>query len=153
MAASGPGMLRPVLRNALEAAEREEHIPRNVAKLVRVPAPRYKINRGLAAQQAKATLKAADGYRLYALYVLALFLGPRRGELLGPRWQDVDLGGAKLGVSKPRERAPARPGRPGKRGPVDRAGRQSAEYRGGPGPGMVWRLAVAAPLPAARCMT
>jgi integrase len=87
-----------VLRNALEAAAREEILPCNVAKLVRVPAPRYKINRGLAAQQAKATLKAADGYRLYALYVLALFLGLRRGELLGPRWQDVDLDGAKLEV-------------------------------------------------------
>jgi integrase len=90
--------IHAVLRNALESAVREEIIPRNVAKLVLVPAPRYKINRGLAAQQAKATLKAADGHRLCALYVLALFLGLRRGELLGLRWQDVDLDGAKLEV-------------------------------------------------------
>ena len=87
-----------VLRNALESATREEIIPRNVAKLVQVPAPRYTINRGLTVQQAKATLRAANEHRLYALYVLALFLGLRRGELLGLRWQDVDLDGAKLEV-------------------------------------------------------
>jgi len=90
--------IHAVLRNALESAVREEIITRNVAKLVRVPAPRYKINRGLTAQQAKATLTAAEGHRLHALYVLALFLGLRRGELLGLRWQDVDLDTAKLEV-------------------------------------------------------
>ena len=79
--------IHAVLRNALESAVREEIIARNVAKLVRVPAPRYKINRGLTAQQAKATLRAAERHRLHALYVLALFLGLRRGELLGLRWQ------------------------------------------------------------------
>ena len=86
--------IHAVLRNALESAVREEIIPRNVAKLVQVPAPRYKVNRGLTAQQARATMAAAAGHRLSAFYVLALFLGLRRGELLGLRWQDVDLDGA-----------------------------------------------------------
>jgi integrase len=90
--------IHAVLRNALESAVREEIVPRNVAKLVQVPAPRYKINRGLATGQATATIQAAKGHRLAALYVLALFLGLRRGELLGLRWQDVDLEGAKLEV-------------------------------------------------------
>ncbi len=90
--------IHAVLRNALESAVREEILPRNVARLVRVPAPRYKINRGLTTPQARATLRAAAGHRLEALYVLALFLGLRRGELLGLRWQDVDLDGAKLEV-------------------------------------------------------
>ena len=90
--------IHAVLRNALESAVREEIIPRNVAKLVQVSAPRYKVNRGLTAHQAKATMAAAAGHRLSALYVLALFLGLRRGELLGLRWQDVDLDEAKLEV-------------------------------------------------------
>ena len=90
--------IHAVLRNALESAVREEIIPRNVAKLVQVSAPRYKVNRGLTAQQAKATMAAAAGHRLSALYVLALYLGLRRGELLGLRWQDVDLDEAKLEV-------------------------------------------------------
>jgi integrase len=41
---------------------------------------------------------AARAAALYALYVLALFLGLRRGELLGLRWQDVDLDDDKLEV-------------------------------------------------------
>jgi integrase len=90
--------IHAVLRNALESAVREEIIPRNVAKLVQVSAPRYKVNRGVTVQQAKATMAAAAGHRLSALYVLALYLGLRRGELLGLRWQDVDLDEAKLEV-------------------------------------------------------
>lgn len=80
-----------VLRNALQAAVREEIIPRNVAKLVTITAPKYKVNRGLTVDQARDVLKAAKGERLYALYVLALCLGLRRGELLGLRWEDVKL--------------------------------------------------------------
>ena len=74
-----------MLRNALESAAREEIISRNVAGLVQVPAHRYKINRGLTVEQARATLRAARCHRLEALHVLALFLGMRRGELLGLR--------------------------------------------------------------------
>ena len=43
-------------------------------------------------------MAAAAAHRLSALYVLALYLGLRRGELLGLRWQDVDLDEAKLEV-------------------------------------------------------
>jgi integrase len=80
-----------VLRNALQTAVREEIIPRNVAKLVTVTTPKYKVNRGLTVEQAREVLKAARDERLYALYALALCLGLRRGELLGLRWEDVNL--------------------------------------------------------------
>jgi integrase len=90
--------IHAVLRNALESVVREEIVPRNVAKLVQVPAPKYRVNRGLAAQQAKTVLAVAAGHRLSALYVLALFLALRRGELLGLRWQDIDLDEGKLEV-------------------------------------------------------
>lgn len=90
--------IHAVLRNALECAMREEIIPRNVAKLVKVSTPRYKINRGLTTTQARAVLRAATRHRLYALYVLALCLGLRRGELLGLRWIDIDLDGENLEV-------------------------------------------------------
>lgn len=90
--------IHAVLRNALECAVREEAIPRNVAKLVKVTTPRYKVNRGLTTAQARAVLRVAADHRLYTLYVLALCLGLRRGELLGLRWVDVDLDGEKLEV-------------------------------------------------------
>lgn len=80
-----------VLRNALQAAVREEILTRNVARLVTVTSPKYKVNRGLTVGQARAVLKAVQDERLYALYVLALCLGLRRGELLGLRWQDITL--------------------------------------------------------------
>jgi len=83
--------IHAVLRNALESAVREEVVPRNVAKLVRVTTPKYAVNRGLSLAQARRVLRAAKTERLYALYVLALCLGLRRGELLGLRWEDIDL--------------------------------------------------------------
>lgn len=83
--------IHAVLRNALESAVREELLPRNVAKLVKVTTPKYKVNRGLTVDEARRVLKVARDERLYALYVLALCLGLRRGELLGLRWTDVNM--------------------------------------------------------------
>ena len=60
--------------------------------------PKYTVNRGLSIVQARRVLKAAKGERLYALYVLALCLGLRRGELLGLRWEDIDLDSGTLEV-------------------------------------------------------
>ncbi|MCO6000142.1 tyrosine-type recombinase/integrase [Actinoallomurus rhizosphaericola] len=90
--------IHAVLRNALETAVREEIMPRNVAKLVKVSTPKYKVNRGLSVAQARAVLDAAYDERLYALYVLALCLGLRRGELLGLRWSDINLDAGTLEV-------------------------------------------------------
>jgi hypothetical protein len=47
-------------------------MPRNVAKLVKVPVPKYKVNRGLTTAQARAVLRSSATHRLHALYVLAL---------------------------------------------------------------------------------
>ncbi len=87
-----------VLRNALESAVREEAIPRNVARLVQVQTPTYEVGRGLTTEQARALLYAAEDERLAALYVLAVYLGLRRGEVLGLRWVDVDLDEERLQV-------------------------------------------------------
>ncbi len=83
--------IHAVLRNALSNAVREELITRNVAKLVQIPAPRYKVGIGLSLVDAKRILAAARATRLYAVYVLAATLGLRRGELLGIRWVDIDF--------------------------------------------------------------
>ncbi|WP_214318132.1 site-specific integrase [Nonomuraea sediminis] len=83
--------IHAVLRNALGNAVREEIIARNVAQLVKISPPKYKVNRGLTVPQAKAIIKAAKDHRLGALYILAVCLGLRRGELLGLRREDVDL--------------------------------------------------------------
>ncbi|GAA1534515.1 site-specific integrase [Kribbella lupini] len=82
--------IHAVLRNALQAAVREEVLQRNVAKLVQVEGAQYDTNRGATEEQARLLLKAAKETRLYALFVLALFMGLRRGELLGLKWDDID---------------------------------------------------------------
>lgn len=94
-----------VLRNALQHAMREELVSRNVAKLVRVTSPRYKVGKGLSVDQVKALLRAVKNHRLYALYVVAATMGLRRGELLGLRWVDLDLDEGTLRVEKTVQRS------------------------------------------------
>jgi integrase len=87
-----------ILRRALEDAHREEVVGRKVAR--EVPSPRYERREfePLAPDEARTLLAAAADDRLYAVYVLALVLGMRRGEILGLRWSAVDLDRATLRV-------------------------------------------------------
>jgi integrase len=100
--------IRTVLCNALNHALKGNLVARNVAALTSPPrVPHYEI-RPLDAPQARALLDAASGTRLEALYVLALNLGLRRGELLGLRWQDIDLDNARLRVMQAVQRVEGR---------------------------------------------
>jgi integrase len=45
----------------------------------------------LTPEQARRFLEAAKGTRFEALFILAVTSGMRQGELLGLRWQDIDL--------------------------------------------------------------
>lgn len=93
-----------VLRNALQSAMRDELVVRNVAKLVQVRTPRYEVGRGLSVEQARTLLRETKPDRLHALYVLAVYLGLRRGELLGLQWSDVDLEEESLQVVRTLQR-------------------------------------------------
>lgn len=90
--------IHAVLRNALQHALREELVARNVAKLVQVESPDYDVGRGLTVAQARQLLSVVEPTRWYPLFVLALTLGLRRGELLGLRWSDVDPAAGTLTV-------------------------------------------------------
>lgn len=83
---------------------REELVSRNVAKLIQVETPNYRVNRGLSTEQARTLLKETKADRLYGFYVLAIYLGMRRGELLGLRWQDVDLAEKTLEITNTLQR-------------------------------------------------
>lgn len=97
-----------VLRACLQHAVREELIPRNVAKLVQVPARVEQVGRSLSPVEAKQLLQAAKSDRLHALFVTAVYLGLRRGELLGLRWEHVDLEGETLQVAQTLQRVDGR---------------------------------------------
>ena len=75
-------------------------LPRNIAEYVDPPkVPRREIN-PLSEEQVKRLLEAAQGDKLQALYVLAVHTGMRSGELLGLKWEDVDLQGGIVQVRR-----------------------------------------------------
>ncbi|MDZ5445736.1 hypothetical protein U2F26_23895 [Micromonospora sp. 4G57] len=78
-----------LIRNSLGDAEREELVHRNAARSVRPPAMRQVERRALGVDEAKRLLDVLRGHRLEALYVCALTVGLRRGELLGLAWSDI----------------------------------------------------------------
>lgn len=81
-----------VLHKALDQAVRWNLIPRNPADAVKAPTPVPKEMRPLSVHEARGLLEVARGNRLEAFYVLALHTGMRSGELLGLKWEDIDLG-------------------------------------------------------------
>ncbi|MYS24683.1 Site-specific recombinase XerD [Streptomyces sp. DvalAA-14] len=89
-----------VLRSALQQAVREELITRNVARIVETPTvPREEV-RPLDRTEAKMLLKTAKGHRLYALWLLLVSTGLRRGEVLALTWDDIDLDRGQLRVRR-----------------------------------------------------
>ena len=81
-----------VLHEALEQAVRWQLLERNPAGAVTPP---RKERREIAVlnspEQARELLAAVRKSTLYIPTLLALYTGMRRGEILGLRWQDVDL--------------------------------------------------------------
>ncbi len=88
------------LNKALKDALADGLIPRNVASAVRPPKLTKKEIRPLSPEQANIFLEAARGDRFEALYVMAITTGLREGELLGLRWEDVDLESGTLSVRR-----------------------------------------------------
>ncbi len=98
--------LRTVLRTALAYAERKNLVARNVVKLSEpIPVKDYEAVY-LTPVQASSFLAAAKGDRLEAVYILAITLGMREGELLGLLWKNVDLEKGALAVRTQLERVP-----------------------------------------------
>ena len=66
------------------------------------PRPTPEEMRPLSENEARTFLEAVrrTGERFEALYVLAITTGLRRGELLGLRWEDVDLERGRLRVGR-----------------------------------------------------
>ena len=89
-----------VLRVALADAERMELVPRNVARAVRPPSLTREERRALTVSEAQRFLKVLTGHRLEAVFVVALTMGLRRGEVLGLKWDDIDVDGRTLWVRR-----------------------------------------------------
>ncbi|MEU1543476.1 site-specific integrase [Actinacidiphila glaucinigra] len=93
-----------VLRSALSAACREELIARNVVSIVEPPQVEQRDLSPWSLDETLDFLAAARTDPLYAAFVIAIALGFRRGEIIGLRWQDVDLEQRVIRVRKQRQR-------------------------------------------------
>jgi integrase len=85
-------LARTLLVSALDVAQARGKVTQNVARLTKGPKRvKPRINDRLDVEGAKAVLDVLSGDRLYALAVVALFLGVRPGELFGLQWSAVNF--------------------------------------------------------------
>jgi integrase len=96
--------IRQVLRTALDQATRWNLVSRNVATLVPAPRKERKPIHPLEPHEIGKFLNAVAGRRLEALYVTTLALGLREGEVLGLKWEDVNLRDGTLRVQRQLQR-------------------------------------------------
>ena len=83
--------MHATLHKALKQAVKWALIPTNVAEAVTPPRLLRKEIKPLSSEQVQTFLKSSEGDRLEAIYVLAITTGLRQGELLGLKWEDIDL--------------------------------------------------------------
>lgn len=91
---------RAVLRNALKKAVRNRLVPYNVAAESDAPKVPHEEMKTFDLDQVRQLLEGLKGSRLEALFVLAVGLGIREGEVTGLRWKDVDLDRGTLHVAR-----------------------------------------------------
>jgi integrase len=94
------GYIHTTIHNALEQAVKDGLVPRNVADIVKPPQLCREEIQPLTPAQTKTLLEAVGGDRFEALYVLAVTAGPRQGELLGLKWEDIALDRSLLQVRR-----------------------------------------------------
>lgn len=95
----GKGRLSPrtvrylhiIIRGAIDQAVKNGLIERNVSKYVVLPAKKHKEIQPLTIEEVDTFLKIAKKDRLFALYLLEITTGMRKGEILGLQWSNIDL--------------------------------------------------------------
>lgn len=92
--------IHTTLRKALQDAVTDELVSRNMAGGIKAPRPKKKEINPLSPEQARTFLEATHDDPLEALYVLAIHRGLRQGELLGLKWDDIDLEAGTLQVRR-----------------------------------------------------
>lgn len=97
--------LHRVLHTALADAEAWDLVSANVARKATPPKVRQVPPEVLTLQQVQRLLTVAREDPFGALFVLAVTTGARQGELLGLRWQDIDLDAGLASVRQTVQRA------------------------------------------------
>lgn len=90
--------MHAIITKTLNAALTWELVSRNVASLASPPRVEKTEIQTWSIEQANHYLEASQDRRLYIVYVLAIYTGMRRGEILGLRWEDVDFERGRISV-------------------------------------------------------
>ncbi len=98
---------RAVLRTALADAQRWGTVTRNAAALAEPLEVARHRNAAVRPEEARAILDAFAGSDLEAVVATAIYLGMRQGEILGLRWNDVDIDNRLIKVTTALQRVPA----------------------------------------------
>lgn len=85
------------IRTALGEASRHGHVSRNAAALAKPPRVQPEHIRPYSVDEIRLILAAHENRPNSARWAIALALGVRQGEVLGLRWDDVDLDAGLLG--------------------------------------------------------
>jgi|SRR5262245_1961850 integrase len=93
-------LIHAVLHRGLGRAQAWTVIRDNPAEIAKPPKAPDRETPMLQPAQAAALLERLRGQPLYLIASLALGTGMRRNEMLGLRWQDVDLGAGRLTIEQ-----------------------------------------------------
>jgi integrase len=96
--------LHAVLKKAFKQAILWNLVPTSPMLAVIRPKPEHKEMLTLSLEQARVFLAAVRGERYETLFGLAITTGMRQGELLGLRWEDVDLRAGSLRIQRSLQR-------------------------------------------------
>ncbi len=87
-----------IIHSALDQAIKEKIMQINVSESVKLPKNPKKEMKTLQVHDINKFLSAAQSSRYYTAFMVELYTGLRRGELLGLRWKDIDFKNSKIKV-------------------------------------------------------
>ena len=92
--------IHQILSSALKLAQEQRIILTNPAEGCALPKTEHREMKTLPVEQLQSFLREAKDSGVFALYYLELATGLRRGELLGLKWEDIDLEHGDLRVRR-----------------------------------------------------